>query len=451
VRVKILSGTGILGYGLDDASLASPDAAGLDLVGCDGGSTDPGPFYLGSAEPICPRPAVKRDLARLLRAARESGAPLVIGSCGGSGCDAQVDETFAIARELLAEEGLHARVARVRSELEPAAVEAALADGRIAPLDGVGPLDAATVRASTRIVAMMGPEPIAAALAQGAEIVLAGRCSDAALFAALPLARGVDPGTAWYAGKLLECGATCAEPAGPDSVVAELDSGSFTLYPPNPARRCTVASVSAMSLHENADPFLHRESTGVLDLTGVAISPLDERRVRVTGARFDPSPQTTVRLEGVRASGHRTVVVAATRDPRLIDRLEAYLDEVRDAAAAKLATAGIAPSGYEVYVREYGRAGVLGELEPLPARSNEVAVVVEVVAATQELSRQVASGFRSTLLHRDFPGRQCTEGNFALPFSPAELDGGPAYEFTIWHSLAVGDPLDLFRVELEEV
>src|SRR5205814_4582734 len=128
----------------------------------------------------------------------------------------QVDDLFAILREALVEAGSNARVARIRSEVDPESIVDAVAARRVSPLDGVPELTAATVRETVRVVAMMGPEPIAAALERGAEIVLAGRCSDAALFAALPLSRGLDPGSAWYAGKLLECGATCAVPAGPD-------------------------------------------------------------------------------------------------------------------------------------------------------------------------------------------------------------------------------------------
>ncbi len=207
-----------------------------------------------------------------------------------------------------------------------------------------------------------------------------------------------------------------------------------------------------MSLHENADPFLHRESSGVLDLTNADHLQADERSVRIAGARFHPEPRYTVRLEGVRHAGYRTVVVAATRDPRLIERLDGYLAEAKGAAEEKLAGAGIQPSEYAIHLRRYGGGGgVLGELEQSPSTPREVTLVAEVVAGTRELSRQVASGFRSTVLHRDFPGRQCTEGNFALPFSPAELDGGEAFEFTVWHALALDDPLGPFPIELDDV
>jgi hypothetical protein len=375
----------------------------------------------------------------------------VIGTCGGAGGNAQVDDVFAILQEVLAEAGAHARVARIPSEPARELLIDAVAAGRVSSLDGADELTPATVRDAVRVVAMMGPEPIAAALDQGADVVLAGRCSDAGLFAALALSRGIDPGAAWYAGKLLECGATCAVPAGPDCLVAELETDSFTIRPGSPHRRCTAESVTAMSLHENADPFFHRESSGMLDLTGAEHVQVDSRTVRVSGARYHREACYSVRLEGVRRVGHRTVVVAATRDPRLVARFEDYVTEASAALDAKLSGAGIGAHDYALHLRAYGADGVLGELERASSAPREVALVAEVVAADRELSRQVASAYRSTILHRDFPGRQCTEGNFALPFSPAELDGGEAFEFTVWHALALDDPLGSFPVEFEDV
>src|SRR6266478_4067265 len=55
------------------------------FIACDAGSTDPGPFSLGSGEPAFAREAVKRDLAALLDAGRRAGIPVLIGSAGTAG------------------------------------------------------------------------------------------------------------------------------------------------------------------------------------------------------------------------------------------------------------------------------------------------------------------------------------------------------------------------------
>jgi hypothetical protein len=450
----IFSPTSILGYGFDeDSSQAMLLDSRAGVVACDGGSTDSGPYYLGSGASFSPRAAVESDLARMLDIAHAKGTPCIIGSCGGSGTDAQVESTWEIVREILARRGWAARVALVRAEQTPSTVERALAEGRIEPLDGWSELTPADASDASTIVAMMGAEPVIAALDGGANIVLAGRISDAAIFAAPAIRAGVVAGSAWCAGKLLECGAACAEPFALDAVAVEHDGTSFVIEPPNPARRCTPESVVGMLLHENANPFTHYEAGGTLDLSALRISTTGERAVRLEGAEFKREEKYRVKLEGVAARGHRMVVIGATHDPRVIARIDSYLETVESNGRAKLAARGIDNSRFAVRWRVYGRDGVLGELEPKRsgAAPNELAVVLEAVGDSEETASTVAASLRSLMVHTDFPGRQCTEGSFALPFSPAELDGGPSYEFTIWHLMELSDPLELFPIEYRDV
>ena len=43
---------------------------------------------------------------------------------------------------------------------------------------------------------------------------------------------------------------------------------------------------------------------------------------------------------------------------------------------------------------------------------------------TQEIANAVVGLARVTLLHSDFPGRLCKEGNMAFPFSPSDIERG---------------------------
>jgi hypothetical protein len=63
---------------------SKPAWRGSRTVGVDGGSTDPGPYHLGSGKCVS-RMAMKRDLRLMLRAARAQRIPLIIGSSGGAG------------------------------------------------------------------------------------------------------------------------------------------------------------------------------------------------------------------------------------------------------------------------------------------------------------------------------------------------------------------------------
>ena len=82
--VTVPTPTGTLAYGFDPAALKRGMQLEPHVIAVDAGSTDPGPAYLGSAEPLCSRRVVKREIAELLGAARAAGIPLVIGSAGGS-------------------------------------------------------------------------------------------------------------------------------------------------------------------------------------------------------------------------------------------------------------------------------------------------------------------------------------------------------------------------------
>ncbi|MBC5809758.1 MAG: hypothetical protein GIW95_02740 [Candidatus Eremiobacteraeota bacterium] len=57
---RLLSTSGLLGYGFPEASLQAGVAAKPHMIGVDGGSTDPGPYYLGSGKTVNSRRAMKR-------------------------------------------------------------------------------------------------------------------------------------------------------------------------------------------------------------------------------------------------------------------------------------------------------------------------------------------------------------------------------------------------------
>ena len=81
---RMLSASGLLGYGFPEESLRNGLARDPHMIGVDGGSTDPGPHYLGSGKTLNSRRAMKRDIKLMLIGARAHHIPLVIGSCGGA-------------------------------------------------------------------------------------------------------------------------------------------------------------------------------------------------------------------------------------------------------------------------------------------------------------------------------------------------------------------------------
>ena len=86
------------------------------LIGVDGGSTDPGPYYLGSGKPVNSRIAMKRDIGLMLSAAIAQRIPLVIGSCGGAGGEPHLQLVVDIVRELAREQGHRFKMAVIHAE-----------------------------------------------------------------------------------------------------------------------------------------------------------------------------------------------------------------------------------------------------------------------------------------------------------------------------------------------
>jgi hypothetical protein len=105
IFMKIVALNGLLGYGYSEESLHAAFNERVDFLGVDAGSTDPGPYYLGSGKSFTDRGAVKRDLALALPLALEHKAPFIIGTAGGAGSSAHVEWL----REILLEIASHAK------------------------------------------------------------------------------------------------------------------------------------------------------------------------------------------------------------------------------------------------------------------------------------------------------------------------------------------------------
>ena len=452
-ELRYVSISGILGYGYPLASLESAVEEGAAFLGVDAGSTDPGPYYLGSGVNFVKPMQVRRDLDAALRTARRLDVPLVIGTAGGAGAEPHVETFLELLRDVARSRDLHFRMAVIPADVDPAVVARALKDGRIRSCGSADALTEEAVSSCAHIVAQMGTGPIIEALAAGADVVVAGRCCDTSIFAALPIMKGFDPGLAFHCGKVAECGTLCATPAGAnDSLVCVVAEDHFIVEPANPCKRCTPASVAAHALYEQPDPTCFYEPEGKVDMTECVFEPVSDRAVKVSGTRMIPSARPTVKLEGAALRGYRSVTLAGVRDPLIIEHLDDVESGVREAVARNLAGT-IDASDYALRFLRYGCNAVMGPLEQRPEEPlpREVGLVIEAIAPTQELADTVLSLARSTALHQSFSGRKTTAGNLAFPFSPSDLRGGAVYEFAIYHLMEADDIDSLFTVVMEDV
>jgi hypothetical protein len=450
--MKILAASGQLGYGIPEDAFRRGVAAGPDVIGADMGSIDPGPYCLGSGQMVVAGEGLRRDLRMVLEAARETGAPLLMGSAGTAGRRTQLDAVLEVADSVAKERGLSFRLAVIPADIPRDVVKRRLKGGEIEPCGTVPPLTEQDVDDATGIVAQMGVEPFQRAMEMGAEVVIAGRACDTSMFAAIPLMRGFEKGPAMHMAKLIECCSSCADPGGRDAAMGYIGEGFFEVESMHPRMRCTPVSVAAHALYEQSNPFQLEEPGGIIDLTQSRYEQSGDRKVRVTGSVWRPSERYCVKMEGARLAGYRFVALCGIRDERMIAEVDTVAEETRKVVSRTFASS-IDSKDYVVQFRIYGKDGVLGRIEPSPtvAGVREIFVLIDVVGKTEAIAKTVCGVAKQFFLHLRYPGILCTSGNVANPFSPDVLSAGPTYEFNVYHLLPVDDPCELFPIEMRQL
>ncbi len=447
--IRLLGASGQLGYGIPAASFRAGVARKPDLIGCDMGSIDIGPTYLGKGEMATSPEATRRDLRRVLLAARGLDVPLVIGTAGSAGAGPHLDATLAMIRDIAHADGLSFRMAVMRADIPRPVLLQAVHSGKVTSFDGMPDLTEEDVTEASHIVGQMGMGPFRHALAADVDVIVAGRACDTAIFASLPALLGFPIGLAMHMAKIIECGSLCCVPGGRDPILAELDHDGFVLESMNPERRATPISVAAHSLYEQSDPFTMQEPDGTLDLSRAQYEAVDDRRARVSGATWRDTTAPTIKLEGAIKVGERAVLLCGSADPRFIAQCKGLLPKVADLVESLVCEEQ--PMDYTLRFRVYGIDGVrmvVPENEPPPG---EVFIMGECIAPTRERASEVVRTCKQFLLHFGYPGRLSTAGNIAFPFTPPEVSLGPAYRFNVYHLLHVDDADTLFPVEIETV
>lgn len=449
-ELRVLSPTAILGYGFPMESFEEGMKRKPHVIAVDAGSTDPGPYYLGAGISFTDESAVKRDLTVMIKAARENNIPVIVGTAGGSGGEPHLQGVVDIVKSIGKENDLEFKMAIIHAEIEKEYVINKLLDGKVKPLHPVPELTLEELEKTERIVGQMGLEPIVKALEDGAEVIIAGRAYDPTVFAALAVKEGFDEGLALHMGKILECASIAATPgSGSDCMFGYLSDDDFRLEPLNPIRKCTTLSVAAHTLYEKTNPYVLPGPGGILDLQETKFYQETDNIVKVTGSKFKPSEVYTVKLEGTKKVGYRTVSIAGTRDSIMISQIDAIIEEVRDRVQDNFKDADYK---YHLDFKVYGRDGVMGSLEPnKEITSHEIGIVIEAVADTQKIANTICSFARSTMLHYGYDGRISTAGNLAFPYSPSDFKAGEVYEFSIYHVVEVDDPYELFKIEYVNV
>jgi len=447
--MSIICPNGHLGFApLRTESFQLGVAAGPDCIAADSGSDDVGPVPLGSDTSTSPQAWQRHDLEQMLLAARKLGVPMVIGSAGDTGSNSRVDLYVRLIKEIAAEHKLAPfKIGYFYSEVDKERVRRALRAGQqVAGLDGYADLTEAELDASDRIVAVAGVHPYIKLLEAGADVIIGGRSSDAAVFAAPALHQGYDADRAYYLGKVLECASFCAEPyGGKETVMGEISAEDVRVTAMHPDQRCTIASVAGHAMYERSNPYEEFFAGGRLDMAECRYEQLSEKTTRITGSRFEPAAQVRVKLEGSGKVGERYMGLCGIRDPYTIANVDRVIAWARDKVRERFGD-----SGYELHYKVYGRDGVMGELEPLRDQpGHELCVMVQGVAPTAEMAEELTLTGLRQMFYARLPDVKGTAGSVSFPLDEV-VRTSAAYRWTLNHTLPVQDAGELFPTHLTE-
>jgi hypothetical protein len=444
--LKILISTGHLGTAPSGAeSFQRGMEADPDYVVADGGSSDPGPVYLGEDTTL--GHFVREEIELFLTASRSKGIPLVIGSAGDTGSNRGVDEFVAIIKELAQEHRIPKfKVGYFYSEVPKDYLKHKITSGKaLTGLGGFADLTVEEIDKATRVVAVAGVHPFLKLLDMGADVIVAGRCGDISFTAGPCIHHGFPEPLAYHMGKMIECASLVAEPfMGKEAIIGMISSEDIKITPYHPQQRCTVASVAGHSMYERETPYFEQALGGTLDMRECRYEQHDERTVRITGAKWVPAPQLRVKIEGAKKIGERYMGFVGLRDPHIVRNVDAAIEWCKSAVAKRFGA-----EHYELYFHVFGRNGVLKELEPLrDARSHELGIVVEGVAANDALAEKITDfAVRMFFLVR-IPGVKGTAGTAAT--TKKTMKSSPGYMWNVNHTVPIDDPMELFAVHMTE-
>lgn len=440
-EVCVLAAAGMLGSSFDATGFYRALEQNPDVIGCDSGTSDSGPFYPGAGKPRMNRKAAKRDLQLMITEGVKRKIPVLIGSAGTAGADPNVDWVVEIVKEIATEQNLHFKLAEIKTELTHEQLYHYMEEGRLHPLEGAPAFTDRDLDTLSRCISVIGAEPFIKALEEGAQVVIAGRSTDTSIFAAVPIMHGLENGFAWHAAKVLECGtlATVFEKYH-GSMLAWIREDSASIEPGHPEMAASPVSIVSHTLYENTDPY-HLPEPGVLLVTEDSCYKQEtDRRVRLTGTRLEKRPYT-LKLEGVKFEGYRRVAVAGVSDPLILKQFDSWLAQCERDARNKIRLGmGLGGDDYRMRHLIYGN--------PKDPDTSCVGVVFDILARTPEDADGIISNVWHTALHVPIKDWEGAQSQTAFPFSPPTLmtqENGATYSFCLNHVIEVDDPLETCR------
>lgn len=416
-----------------------------DYYCCNAGARFNDPSALGTDTGTSLYKWQKHDLKLALLAAREQKVPLLIGTAGDTGANSRVDLFVEILKRLSREHNLAPfNVAYFYSEIEKQTVQGLL--GRHVPIercDDRKPLSEEELKKAERIVAVAGVAPFLKALERGADVVIGGRCTSVAPFAAAALHAGRPPESAYALGPLLTRPAAAMLPNfqnGPliailnDHIVNISTTADFPL--PVLPRDSVELSHMFTDLPEVFFP------EGRLDMTQCHYAYYQGQRFSVTGQRFfAAAPPLRFTLEGAGRSGERYIELVSFRTSAPISDLEVILEQTR-----KIVEERFCESHAQLAYTLLGKRRAIGHPgQESDVWGEDITILIEGIAETEQLSEELTTlGARRLLplLSQNVKPLRITR----TVMSNSALLAPPVYQWTIRHTLPNQDRMELFQL-----
>lgn len=449
--LRIISPNGHLGFApTKEESFWLGAATKPDYYCCDSGSDDIGPVPLGADKCASHPEHQKHDLELMLIAAREQNVPMIIGSAGDTGTNSRVDMYVGFIKEIAKKHNMKPfKLAYFYSEVPVADIRTRMEKGQVIEgLDGRTNLTMEELDGTDRIVAVAGVHPFVKALEMGADVIIGGRSSDAAVFAAAAIYEGFPENVSYYCGKVLECASFCCEPYGAkESVIGTITKDDVKVTACAPFQKCTIASVAGHAMYERTNPYYEYVAGGMMDMSQCHYEQYDEKTCRITGAKFVPiEGKVKVKLEGSGKVGERYMGMAGIRDPYTIKNIDKVIDWAKSQVAERLGD-----KDYKLSYRIFGKNGVMGDLEPIKeTKSHELLVVVEGVSKDDKVAEEATLIGTRQIFYARLPEVKGTAGTAAFVLDEVTKISA-AYRWTLNHTVEVDDPLELFPITMTTV
>ena len=449
--LRIISPNGHLGFApTKEESFWLGAATKPDYYCCDSGSDDIGPVPLGADKCASHPEHQKHDLELMLIAAREQNVPMIIGSSGDTGTNSRVDMYVGFIKEIAKKHNMKPfKLAYFYSEVPVEEIRTRMEKGQVIEgLDGRSNLTMEELDGTDRIVAVAGVHPFVKALEMGADVIIGGRSSDAAVFAAAGIFEGFPENISYYCGKVLECASFCCEPYGAkESVIGTITKDDVKVTACAPFQKCTIASVAGHAMYERTNPYYEYVAGGMMDMSQCHYEQYDEKTCRITGAKFIPvEGKVKVKLEGSGKVGERYMGMAGIRDPYTIKNIDKVIDWAKSQVQERLGD-----KDYRLSYRIFGKNGVMGDLEPIKeTKSHELLVVVEGVSKDDKVAEEATLIGTRQIFYARLPEVKGTAGTAAFVLDEVTKISA-AYRWTLNHTVEVDDPLELFPITMIDV